>query len=238
MLLFMLPMLLQPMLLLWLPAPPPQDPEEHPVADIAQLGRPYGQELAQEQWPAALVGPGQRLLQLPLLPLLLLLPQAAPAAAIQAAAIWCGVPGIACIDAMINSSLLHATLPPAGPAGRAGALLPLLLWPAGAAPPAAAPLLPLSDGHHRQALGPACKWIPCSGGREVCFATARGVITQVAPCCCQPLTASIPRLLPAVQMRTCWPRSCEQGCSSPATSWSGAAAVQKHCCHGVRQAVR
>jgi hypothetical protein len=41
-------------------------------------------------------------------------------------------------------------LPPAGAAGRAGALLPLLLGAAGAAPPAAAPLLPLSDGHHRQ----------------------------------------------------------------------------------------
>jgi hypothetical protein len=47
---------------LWLPAPALQDPEEHPVADIAQLGRPYGQELALEQWPAALVGLGRRLL--------------------------------------------------------------------------------------------------------------------------------------------------------------------------------
>lgn len=32
-----------------------KDPEEHPVTDIAQLGRPYGRDLTPEQWPAALV---------------------------------------------------------------------------------------------------------------------------------------------------------------------------------------
>ncbi|EFN53573.1 hypothetical protein CHLNCDRAFT_136751 [Chlorella variabilis] len=33
---------------------PLQDPEEHPVADIAQLGRPFGRGLAPQQWPEAL----------------------------------------------------------------------------------------------------------------------------------------------------------------------------------------
>ena len=35
--------------------PVSQDPEEHPVADIAQLGHPFGQGVAPEDWPAALV---------------------------------------------------------------------------------------------------------------------------------------------------------------------------------------
>ncbi len=36
-----------------------QDPEEHPLADIARQGRLFGADLAPEQWPAALVRPGQ-----------------------------------------------------------------------------------------------------------------------------------------------------------------------------------
>lgn len=32
-----------------------KDPEEHPVADIARQGRPFGQGLSPQQWPAALV---------------------------------------------------------------------------------------------------------------------------------------------------------------------------------------
>ncbi|PSC74205.1 lipase class 3 family isoform B [Micractinium conductrix] len=32
-----------------------KDPEEHPVADIAQLGHPFGQGVAPEDWPAALI---------------------------------------------------------------------------------------------------------------------------------------------------------------------------------------
>jgi hypothetical protein len=38
-----------------------QDPEEHPVSDIAQQGRPFGRGLAPELWPEALVRAALRL---------------------------------------------------------------------------------------------------------------------------------------------------------------------------------